>query len=93
MVNKFLIKHPLITEKAAALSKDGKYIFLLQKDASASEAKKAVESYYKVKVTKTNIINAKPKSKKSGRFPSVKPGYKKFIVTLQKGQKLDIIPQ
>ena len=93
MANKFLIKQPWITEKAATLSKGGKYVFLIKDNASSPEAKKAVEDFYKVKVVRTNVLNLKPKQKTSGRFRGVKPGYKKLIVTLQKGQKLDIIPQ
>ena len=93
MPNKFSVKYPLISEKATLLSKDGKYIFLIEKKTSAAEAKKVVEDFYKIKVRKTNVINIKPKSKNSGRFRGVKPGYKKIIMTLQKGQKLDILPQ
>lgn len=92
MVNKFLIKNPIITEKATDLSHQGKYIFLVDKKATAPEIKKALEAIYKINVIKLNIINTKPKPRRWGRSAGVKPGYKKAIVTLKKGQKLDILP-
>ena len=51
-----------------------------------------MESKYNVKVIKTNVINAKSKVRRLGNSVGEKPGYKKLIVTLQKGQKLDILP-
>ncbi|HEY4500138.1 MAG TPA: 50S ribosomal protein L23 [Candidatus Paceibacterota bacterium] len=93
MANKFLIKHPLITEKAVALGQFGKYMFLVRPEATVSEIKKVVEQKYNVKVTKTNVINVKPKQKRLGRSVGTKSGYKKVIVTLKAGQKLDILPQ
>lgn len=92
-MNKFLIKNPIISEKAVDFSRLGKYAFLVDEKASVSEIKKIVESQYHVNVIKTNTINVKPKIKMHGRSKGVKPGYKKVIVTLKKGQKLDILPQ
>ena len=92
-MNKFLVKNPLITEKGTDLSKLGKYMFLVDKKANKPEVKKVIEGVYKVKVTDVNIINTKPKPRRLGRTLGVKPGYKKAIVTLAPGQKLDILPQ
>lgn len=92
-MNKFLIKNPIITEKSTDMGRDGKYVFLVDKNATSTEAKKVVESLYKVKVVKTNSINVKSKARRLGASIGVKPGYKKIIMTLQKGQKLDILPQ
>lgn len=92
---KFLIKYPIITEKSTSLSGFGKYVFLVQKNSTAPEVKKAVESAYKVNVTKIHIINTKPKPRqwsRGTRIVSKKAGYKKAIVTLKTGQKLDILP-
>jgi len=91
-MNKFLIKHPLITEKATELSHQGKYIFLVDKKATSPEIKKALEAIYKINVIKIDIINTRPKPRRWGRSVGVKPGYKKAIVTLKKGQTLDILP-
>lgn len=93
MSNKFLVKHPLITEKGTDLNQIGKYLFLVEKRANKPEIKKAIEIAYKVKVSNVNIVNTKPKKKRLGRTSGIKPGYKKAIVSLVKGQKLDIMPQ
>lgn len=91
--NKFLIKHPVISEKSTMLSEQGKYIFVVEDSASAPEIKKAIEGLYKVNVLKVNSLNSKPKPKNFGRFPHMTQGYRKAIVTLKKGQKLDILPK
>ena len=93
MVNKFLIKNPIITERAISGAAMGKYTFLTDSSATSSEIKKIIELEYNVKVIKTNVINTKSKIKKKGNIVGVRPGYKKIIVTLKKGQKLDILPQ
>ena len=90
-MNKFLIKNPIITEKATRMSPMGKYVFLVEKGATKPEIKKAVEGIYKVKVEDMQVINTRPKPIK-GRFIGVKPGYRKAIVTLKAGQKLDVLP-
>ena len=92
-MNKFLIKKPIVTEKSVYAGKLGKYTFWVDDAATSSEVKKIVENQYGVNVVKANVINAKPKKKRFGRSFSVKAGYKKVIVTLKKGQKLDILPE
>ncbi|TSD03267.1 MAG: hypothetical protein Athens071426_237, partial [Parcubacteria group bacterium Athens0714_26] len=52
-----------------------------------------IEAHYNIKIIKTNIINIKSKIRRLGRTVGVKPGYKKLIVTLKEGQKLDILPK
>ena len=93
MNNKFLVKNPLITEKGTDLSALGKYLFLVDKKATKNEIKKIVEKEYKVKVTKVNVMNTKPKPRRLGRSQGHRPGYKKAVVTLAKDQKIDVIPQ
>ncbi|MDP3729637.1 MAG: 50S ribosomal protein L23 [bacterium] len=93
MANKFLVKRPLITEKSTDLAKMSKYVFLVDDSATAPEVKKVVEQLYGVNVLKTNIINTKDKKRRLGTSVGIKPGYKKIIVTLKKGQKLDVVPQ
>lgn len=92
-MDKSLLKRPIVTEKSTALGALGKYVFLIDKDATSVEARKIVEEVYKVKVIGLNVINAKSKTRRLGASIGVKPGYKKVIMTLQKGQKLDISPQ
>lgn len=91
-MNKSLIKHPIITEKATQMSALGKYVFLVDDNANKPEVKKALKEIYKVDVIDVQIINIKPKPRQMGRYPGTKPGYKKAIVTLKAGQKLDVLP-
>ena len=93
MVNKFLIKHPLITEKSTSLSAIGKYVFLVEQKATSPEIKKSLKAIYNVDVVNVNIINTAPKPKRYGQRINYRSGYKKAMVTLKKGQKLDIMPQ
>ena len=90
MANKFLVKSPLITEKATALSAFNTYSFVVDNSATSSEIKKVIQEVYKVKVSRVNIINVKPKERRIGRHIGMKPGYKKALVTLKKGEKMDI---
>ena len=92
MSNKFLIKQTLITEKITRESSAGKYGFVVDNAATKPEIKKALKEIYKVDVEKVRVINTKPKQRRLGRSVGVKPGYKKAIVTLRAGQKLDILP-
>lgn len=93
MLNKFLVKHPIITEKATRMGALGQYMFLVASEATSPEIKKIIETSYKVKVARVQVLNVKPKPRRLGRNIGMKPGYKKAIVTLKEGQKLDILPQ
>ena len=94
MLNEFLIKKPLITEKAATLGNLDKYVFVVEKNTSSAEIKKALKKIYGVDVIKVNIINLKPKSGAHRGKSTIKRGaIKKAIVTLKSGQSLDIIPK
>ena len=93
MINpKSLIKQAWITEKAGDMGGLRKYIFIVDKKANKSEAKKAIESIYGVKVTEINIINIKGKAKRLGRSLGRTSSYKKAVVTLREGQKIDVMP-
>ena len=84
------IKSPIITEKATGLSEQNKVIFKVHENASKNSIKKNIEKIFKVKVIKINIINTKQKQKiKQGKL-STKSGYKKAIITLKKGQSIDL---
>ena len=84
------IRSPIITEKATILSEQNKTVFKVREKANKSIIKKNIEKLFKVSVVKVNIINQKTKMKlKQGR-KSYKSGYKKAIVTLKKGQSIDL---
>ena len=84
------IRNPIITEKATILSEQNKTVFKVHEKANKKIIKKNIEKIFKVSVVKVNIINQKTKIKlKQGR-KSYKTGYKKAIVTLKKGQSIDL---
>ena len=84
------IRQPIITEKATILSEHNKTVFKVHSGANKTSIKKNIEKIFKVTVTKVNIINQKRKKKiKQGKL-SIKPGYKKAIITLKKGQSIDL---
>ena len=84
------IKSPVITEKATILSEQNKTVFKVDKNANKKNIKKNIEKIFKVNVVKVNIINKKTKRKmKQGKL-STKTGYKKAVVTLKKGQSIDL---
>ena len=85
-----LIRKPLVTEKGTLLSNNSQIVFLVPMDASKLKVKKAVESLFKVNVEKVNIIISKGKKKRfKGRLGKRK-NEKKAIISLKKGQKIDI---
>jgi len=84
------ILFPVVTEKSTNLSEQNKIIFRVQKKANKKNLKKNIEKIFKVNVTKINIINKKTRSKVTkGRKVKIK-GYKKAIITLKKGQNIDL---
>mgnify|MGYP006151575055 FL=1 len=84
------IRKPIITEKATILSELNKTVFKVHSGANKKSIKKNIEKLFKVTVVKVNILNTKTKKKiKQGKI-STKPGYKKAIITLKKGQSIDL---
>ena len=84
------IRYPIITEKATILSEKNKTVFRVHDKANKKNIKKNIEKLFKVNVVKINIINQKTKIKMKQGKKSYKPGYKKAIVTLKKGQSIDL---
>lgn len=80
---------PRVSEKAGKLAEVGKYVFNIVKQANKVEIKKAVERAYKVNVIQVNILNTKGKTRSSGRIAGKTSGFKKAIVTLKAGQKIE----
>ena len=81
---------PNITEKATSLSEYNKIVFKVDKGANKESIKRSIEKTFKVNVIKINTINIKGKSKLVRNKKAFKPGYKKAIVTLKKGQSIDL---
>ena len=84
------IRSPIITEKATILSEQNKTVFKVHEKANKKIIKKNIEKLFKVNVIKINIINQKAKFKIKQGKKSVKSGYKKAIITLKKGQSIDL---
>ena len=84
------IRSPIITEKATILSEQNKTVFKVHKKADKKKIKKNIEKLFKVNVIKVNIINRKSKLKIRQGKKTYKSGYKKAIVTLKKGQSIDL---
>jgi len=85
-----LIISPNVTEKATSLSEFNKIVFKVRKSANKKLIKKSIEKIFKVNVTKINTINLRRKNKLVKGKKSYRPGYKKAVVTLKKGQSIDL---
>ncbi len=81
---------PNITEKSTALSEFNKIVFKVHKGATKDSIKRSVEKIFKVNVVKINTINLKAKTKLVRNKKTSKSGYKKAIITLKKGQSIDL---
>ena len=81
---------PNVTEKSTSLSELNKIVFKVDQNANKKTIKKNIEKIFKVNVIKINTINMKAKVKLVKNKKSFKPGYKKAIITLKKGQSIDL---
>ena len=81
---------PVVTEKSTNLSDQNKIVFKVSNSSNKNTIKKSIEKIFKVNVTKINIINKQTRNKITrGRKVKV-IGYKKAIITLKKGQSIDL---
>ncbi|MFC1873544.1 50S ribosomal protein L23 [Chloroflexota bacterium] len=85
-----ILRRPLITEKDAHLQTQGKYAFEVAQEANKHQIKEAVEMAYKVKVTAVNVMTVSGKKKRMGRRMVLTPSWKKAIVTLNAGDKIEL---
>ena len=84
------ILSPIVTEKSTNLSEQNKIVFKIPTKANKKTVKNSIEKIFKVNVTKINIINKQNRTKLTrGRKVKVS-GYKKAIITLKKGQSIDL---
>ena len=84
------ILSPIVTEKSTSLSEQNKVVFKVPNSSNKLVLKKNIEKIFKVNVTKINIIKKQSKNKFTrGRKVKIK-GYKKAIITLKKGQNIDL---
>ena len=94
MKNKFniydKILSPVVTEKSTNMSEFNKVTFKVPLSSNKKSLKKSIEKLFKVNVTKVNIVNKKTRTKVSRGKKIKKKGYKKAIITLKKGQNIDL---
>ena len=84
------ILSPLVTEKSTNLSEMNKVVFKVNSLADKKSIKKSIEKIFKVKVIKINIINKQRRIKIARGKKAKVRGYKKAIITLKKGQNIDL---
>jgi large subunit ribosomal protein L23 len=84
-----LIK-PVVSEKSYEQIQSNQYTFHVHKDAHKTQVRQAVEELFDVKVERVNIVKVQPKPKRRGAFRGTKPGWKKAVVHLRKGDSIEI---
>ncbi len=82
-----VVIRPLVTEKSTRLMEEGKYSFVVSRDANKIEIKKAVEQLFDVKVKDVNTMRVKGKARRVGMHRGYRPSWKKAVITLQEGSK------
>lgn len=88
-----VLKSPHITEKATDLVELNQYTFEVWKNANKTEIKKAVEGLYNVDVISVRIVNIPRKERRFGKVSGWRKGYKKTIIKIAKGQKIEVLPR
>jgi len=84
-----LIKRPLITEKTTRLMEENKYCFLVDPKANKTQIKQAIEEIFNVKVKAVNTHIVLGKVKRMGRYAGRRPSWKRAIVTLESGSRIE----
>jgi large subunit ribosomal protein L23 len=84
-----VLKQPVISEKSFANADSGKYVFQVNPKATKAEIKKAVEMAFKVHVITVHTIIVKGKIKRFGKIFGKRKDYKKAIVTVKSGEKIE----
>lgn len=85
-----VLLRPLVSEKSTSLAINNQYVFVVANDANKISVRKAVQSLYGVRPQKVNVMNIAGKFVRYGRTQGATKHWKKAVVTLQPGQKLDV---
>jgi len=88
-----VLKEPQVTEKASSLVNQNQYVFKVWPRSNKSEIKQAVEELYGVNVLNVNIVNVPSKQRRLGRITGERGGYKKAVVKIKPGQKIEVLPR
>ena len=81
---------PVVSEKSYHQITENRYTFRVHKDAHKTQVRQAVEELFDVKVVNVNIVKVQPKPKRRGLFKGSRPGWKKAIVQVRKGDTIEI---
>lgn len=91
MMNAFdILRRPLITEKNSLLAAENRYAFDVDQRANKLQIKEAVEKAFSVKVASVNVMTVPGKTKRFGRRAVKGPSWKKAVVTLKAGHKIEL---
>lgn len=86
-----VILRPVISEKSTAETERNTYTFAVARDANKLQIRAAVEAEFKVSVIGVRVVNVRPKEKRRGRrTPGLVPGWKKAVVTIAAGDKIEL---
>ncbi len=88
-----VLKTPQVTEKATGLVSQNQYVFKVWPRTNKVETKKAIEDLYGVDVISVKIIKVPRKRRRLGRISGWRKGYKKAIVRIKEGQKIEVLPR
>ncbi|MDI6858826.1 MAG: 50S ribosomal protein L23 [Dehalococcoidia bacterium] len=86
-----ILRRPLVTEKSTVLAGQNQYVFEVAKQASKQQIKEAVQIAFSVEVKAVNVMNVRGKVRRFRRGPAAAPDWKKAVVTLQPGHKIELI--
>ena len=85
-----VLRRPVITEKNTLLVEQNKYTFEVATEANKPQIKEAVEKAFKVKVSAVNVVHMPGKMRRAGRRRGMTSSWKKAIVTLEPGNKIEL---
>jgi large subunit ribosomal protein L23 len=85
-----ILIRPVVSEKSYEQIQRNRYTFRVHKDAHKTQIRQAVEELFDVHVTRVNVIKMKPKPKRRGLIKGERPGWKKAVVELKAGDKIEI---
>jgi large subunit ribosomal protein L23 len=89
-----IVRRALITEKGTQIrERENGYLFEVARDANKIEIRQAIESIFPVKVESVRTLRVHGKPKRMGRYAGHRPDWKKAIVTLKKGQTIELFEQ
>jgi large subunit ribosomal protein L23 len=88
-----ILQSPHVTEKSGMLAEHNHFVFKVSPSANKQQIKKAVQDLYGVAVDKVTVVNIPRKARKLGKSQGFKSGYRKAMVKLAPGEKIEVMPR